>query len=113
MHDRMSPLWILIAAMVPIGVALLVAWPMWRRRVRDEGGAVAGATVVFAFSVAFIAREFGHVLNVSGECIARQVACQFEPEAFTRYAIYAAIGMLQVFVLFVVGLSVEERLRRA
>jgi len=112
MRDRMSLLWILAATLAPIGVALLVAWPMWRRRVTDEGGAVAGAAIVFAFSVAFIAREFGHVLNVSGECQARQVACPFQPEAFTRYALYAGIGMLQVFAVFIVGLSVEERLRR-
>jgi hypothetical protein len=34
-----------------------------------------------------------------------------EPAAFTRYAIYAFIGLADVFVLFIVSISVEARIR--
>ena len=112
MRDSLSLTWVFVAALVPITFALLLARPLWHRRVRDEGGTIAGAAVVFACSVALIGREFSHVLKVSAACVAREVACHFEPEPFTRYAIYAGIGMLQVFALFMIGLSVEERLRR-
>jgi hypothetical protein len=38
--------------------------------------------------------------------------CWPEPAAFTRFAIYAFIGLVQVFVVFTLSLRVEERVRR-
>ena len=112
MRDSLSLTWVFVAAILPMAVALIIALPLWHRRIKDEGGTIAGAAVVFACSLGLIGREFSHVLKMSGTCVARQIACHFEPEPFTRYAIYAGIGMLQVFALFMIGLSVEERLRR-
>ena len=112
MRDSLNISWIVVAAIVPLGVAILAARPLWLKRVSDEVGTMAGAAIVLAFSIGRIAREFGHVLTVSTACLELQVVCRFVPEPFTRYAIYAGIGMAQVFALFLIGLSVEERLRR-
>ena len=35
-----------------------------------------------------------------------------DPSAFARFAIYAGIGMSEVFALFTYSLRVEERMRR-
>jgi len=108
----MNTTWVLVALGLPIAVGLLVAWPLWTRRVGDEMGAVAGAGVILMFVVAFIAREYGEVEAVTRRCIDAQVGCHFHPQPFVRYAIYGAIGMCQVFVVFLAGLSTEEHLRK-
>jgi hypothetical protein len=104
--------WVGIAAVLPVIAGVVVAFPLWWARVRDEMGTIAGAGVVLLFAVFFIAREFGEVQGTFARCIAAGRLCRFTPEPFTRYAIYAGIAMLQVFLLFVLGLQVEERLRR-
>ena len=40
------------------------------------------------------------------------LTCWPQPSAFSRYAIYAAIGLLEVIGLFLVSLKVERRMRR-
>jgi hypothetical protein len=44
-------------------------------------------------------------------CLNAGFVCGPEPSAFTRYAIYAVIGLIEVFGLFTVSLRVEERIR--
>jgi hypothetical protein len=112
MRVEMNTFWIGAAVVVPIVVALLVAAPLWIIRVGDDLGSVAGAGVVLLFTVAFIAREYGEVEAVTRRCLEASVGCRFAPQPFTRYAIFGAVGMCQVFLLFVTGLTVEERLRR-
>jgi hypothetical protein len=107
-----SALWIAVAVVVPLVAGLLAAWPLWRRRVRDEMGAIVGAGVILLCVVSLVAREYGEVAAVTARCIEAEIGCRFTPKPFTRYAIYGGIGMAQVFVLFVAGLSIEERLRR-
>jgi len=68
--------------------------------------------VVLTFTVGFIAREFGDVLEITRRCVASDVPCHFRPQPFMRYAVYGGIGLAQVFVVFLFGLNVEERLRR-
>jgi len=109
---KLNLVYVAVAAVLPIVTGILIAWPLWRMRVRDEMGTIAGAGVVLLFAVFFIAREFGEVQGTLARCIADGRLCRFTPEPFTRYAIYAGLAMLQVFLLFVLGLNVEERLRR-
>ena len=104
--------WVAAASTIPLIPALLAAWPLWTRRVSDNMGAIVGSGVVLVGVVGFIAREYGEVEKITAECIAREIGCHFHPDPFMRYAIFASIGMAQVFVLFVIGLYVEERQRR-
>jgi hypothetical protein len=45
-------------------------------------------------------------------CFEAGTVCWPEPTAFTRFAIYAFIGLVEVFGLFSLSLVVEERVRR-
>ena len=112
MRVEMSTAWVAISVVVPLVVGVLVAFPLWIKRVSDDMGSVVGAGIVLLFTVAFIAREYGEVLNATRRCLEASVACRFQPQPFARYAIYGAVGMCQVFVLFVAGLWIEERRRR-
>lgn len=112
MRVTTNVVWLVAAAVVPLLAGLLLALPFWIKRVKDEIGSVVGALVVFACVVGFIGREYVEIERVSANCVAKQIGCRFFPAHFTRYAIYGGIGMAQVFVLFIVGLSIEERLRR-
>jgi 4-amino-4-deoxy-L-arabinose transferase-like glycosyltransferase len=112
MRHQMNLAWLALAILLPAIASLLVAWPLWARQVRDEIGSITGAAVVLLFTLVHIAREFATALAFQNQCFAAGRACHFEPEPFTRYAIYAGVGMLQVFLVFVVGLRVQERGRR-
>lgn len=104
--------WILFAAaIVPLAFGLLAAWPLWLARAVDEIGSIVGAGVILAFTVGFIAREFGDVMEITRRCVEAEVPCHFRPEPFTRYAVYAGLGLIQIFAVFLVGLGVEERLQ--
>ena len=46
------------------------------------------------------------------QCLDAGFVCWPEPSAFTRFAIYAFIGLIEVFALFTLGLKAEERSRR-
>ena len=111
MSDTVSWLWIGLAMVLPFGVGLGIAWPFWRKPSRDPVGTVLGAFVVVASGVAFVGREFIHVQRVTNQCIATETACRFFPEPFTRFFIYVAIAMAQVFVLFLIGSAIENRIR--
>ena len=113
MTDRLSFAMVASAAAIPLTLAVLAAWPLWKRHVRDEMGSILGAFIAFACAIGFIAREFGQVLRTSKRCVELGVICRFEPSDFTRYAIFAGIAMAQVFVLFLVGASIEARHRRS
>jgi hypothetical protein len=109
--DTMSWFWIGLAIVLPLVLGIGIAWPFWRKPSRDPVGTVLGAFVVVAFGVAFVGREFIHVQRLTNRCLAAETACRFFPEPFTRFFIYTAIAMAQVFVLFIVGSAVEDRIR--
>ena len=48
---------------------------------------------------------------MSRRCLDAGYACWPEPSAFTRYAIYAFIGLFEVFAVFMWSLRVERRIR--
>ncbi|MEO7189445.1 MAG: hypothetical protein ABI051_00160 [Vicinamibacterales bacterium] len=111
MRVEMNTTWVFVALVFPLVGALVVASPFWLMRVGDDMGSIAGAGVVLACAVTFIAREYGEVLAITQRCIASSIGCHFHPEPFVRYSIFGAISIGQVFLLFLMGLSVEERLR--
>jgi hypothetical protein len=108
----MNYMWVVVAVVLPLLAAFLVAWPFWIKRVADEMGAIVGALVVFTCVVFFVGREYGESDRAIAACLENQIRCRFSPSLFTRYAIYVGIGMTQVVVLFLVGLSVEEKLQQ-
>jgi hypothetical protein len=103
--------WITIAAGVPALAGLLVAYPIWRIN-QPILGSLAGSAVVFGAAIALIMREHVELDRQVQACLGQGVTCWPDPSAFTRYAIYAGIALMQVMALFSISLRVEHRLRR-
>lgn len=103
--------WILFAIFVPFVLGGAVAYPIWRTG-QPILGNIFGSAVIFASAVGLIMREHVELDAVVQGCLDRAVTCWPEPSAFTRFAIYAFIGLFQVIVLFTVSVRVESALRR-
>jgi len=98
-------------AVVPLPLGMLIALPVWRRREMILGN-VAGSVVIFGAAFALIFRESAMLDQLRQQCFdAGGIVCWPTPNAFTRYAIYAGIGLAEVVTLFFVSLSVESRIR--
>jgi len=113
----MSPLtvlswfWISLEAMLLPVLAVLVALPFWRRN-QPIFGSIAGTAVIFGAAVGLILREYVQLDRLTQACLDEGYVCWPEPSAFTRFAIYAFIALIEVFALFTLSLKVEERARR-
>jgi hypothetical protein len=105
----MSGYWLGVALVLPLVIALAVAWPFWGRS-RDSLGSIAGAFVIFLFVIAFVGREYIHIQRLTNNCLAAETVCRFYPDPFTRFCIYGFIAMTQASVLFGVGGWIEGRL---
>ena len=102
--------WIALLLTAPPIVGALVAYPFWRRRETIFGNLV-GTTVILATAFALILRESIEIEQVTRACLQAGYTCWPTPSAFARYAVYAGLGMIEVFVLFVWSLKVETRIR--
>ena len=103
--------WILLGATVPPVIALLLAVPFWRKLSMIFGNLV-GTGVIFGAAFALIMREYVVIDRLTKACLEAGETCFPTPPAFTRFAIYAFVGLVEVFILFSISLNVEERLRR-
>jgi hypothetical protein len=103
--------WIVLEVAGPPWIALLVAWPFWRKGQMIFGN-LAGTAVLFGTAFALIFREHAELDIIIQRCLSDGFVCFPEPSAFTRFAVYAFIALFQVFALFSLSLVVEERLRR-
>jgi hypothetical protein len=103
--------WIGIAATVPGITGLVVAYPFWRR---DEAifGNIIATSIIFGFAFAMIWREHVELDRIVQACLDEGRVCWPSPSAFTRFALYAFIGLVEVFAVFSLSLRVEERIRR-
>jgi hypothetical protein len=110
MHE-LNWFWIALASTVPAIAGVLVALPFWRKH-QMTFGSIVGTAVIFGSAMGLILREYVELDHVSQQCLDAGTVCWPSPSAFTRFAIYAFIGLLEVFALFIVGLKVEERNRR-
>ncbi len=108
---ELSWFWIGLQVAVPPAVGVLLALPLWRR---DQPilGSIAGTAVIFGSAIALILREYVELDRITKACIDAGTVCWPTPGFFTRFAIYAFIGLAQVFALFTLSLVVEERRRR-
>jgi hypothetical protein len=102
--------WIGLMLTIPPAIGLLVAYPFWRQHETIFGNLV-GTAVIFGAAFALIAREYVALDRVVLACLDAGYTCWPDPSAFTRYAIYACIGLVEVFALFVVSLRVERKRR--
>ena len=103
--------WIVLAIALPPAAGVLVAFPFWRRG-QMIFGSIAGTAVIFGSAMALILREYVELDRLTQACFDAGTVCWPEPSAFTRFAIYAFIGLVEVFALFSLSLRVEERNRR-
>lgn len=102
--------WIGLQLVVPPILAFLVTIPFWRKAEMILGN-VVGSMVIFGWAIGLIFREYVEVDRVVQACLLAGTTCWPEPSAFARFALYAAIGLAEVFVLFTVSLTVERRIR--
>jgi hypothetical protein len=104
--------WIAVALVVPTALGFLTAWPLWRRG-QGTFGATVGASVIFMCGAALIGREYTELERMAEACIeATGYECIFSPSAFTRFAIYAGIALVEVFLLFDAGIKADHRAYR-
>jgi len=95
-------------ALAPLS-ALVLTLPFWRKGEMIFGN-IVGSGVIFTWAIALIFREFIEVDRAVQACIDAGTTCWPRPSADIRFAVTAAIGMAQVFVLFAVSLMVERRI---
>jgi hypothetical protein len=110
MVDRLSWLWIALMCAVPLPLAVAVAAIGWRSSQMILGN-IAGAAVIFGAALLSIFREYAVLDRLTQECIDAGTTCWPQPTAFMRYAIYGAIGLLEVVALFLFSLRIERRMR--
>jgi hypothetical protein len=102
--------WIALMLMAPPVVSLLAAFPFWRKGGMIFGN-IVGTGVIFGTAFALIMREYVELDRAVQACLDAETVCFPEPGAFTRFAIYAFIGLIEVFALFALSLRVEKRMR--
>jgi hypothetical protein len=68
--------------------------------------------VIFGTAIGLIMREHVMLERLAQACLDQGQVCWPEPTAFSRYAIYAFIALVEVMVLFSVSLTVERKVRR-
>ncbi len=103
--------YIAVAMTVPPVIGLILAFPFWWKG-RMTLGNIAGTVIVFGFAIGFILREYAQIDRLTQECLDAGTVCFPVPSAFTRFAIYAFIGLTEVIALFSLSIVVEERARR-
>jgi hypothetical protein len=109
--NGLSWFWITVALTVPPVAGVLAAMPFWRTR-QMTFGSIVGTAVIFGSAMGLILREYVELDHLVQACLDAGTVCWPEPSAFTRFAIYAFIGLIEVFALFTMSLKMEERARR-
>jgi hypothetical protein len=102
--------WIGLELTVMPLVALLLAWPFWRKHEVIFGNIVATA-LIFATGFGLIWREYVVIDRIVQDCLDAGTLCWPQPSAFTRFAVYGCIALAEVFGIFSLSLWVEERRR--
>lgn len=103
--------WIALGLTVPPILGLLAALPLWRKESYILGN-IAGTVLIFAAALALIFREYVEIDLITTACLDAGTTCFPEPSAFARFAVYASAGLLEIFALFGLSLTVERRRRR-
>src|SRR5439155_13771438 len=110
-RNELNWFWIALALTVPPVAGGLVALPLWLRGEPIFGNLV-GTAVIFGAALALILRERVELDRLAQRCLDQGFVCWPDPSAFTRYAIYSFIALLEGIVLFSFSLKVETKVRR-
>ena len=103
--------WIGMMAVVPPLLALAIAYPLWRAGSPIFGN-IVGTILIFGCALGLIFREYAEINLFMQACLARGGEfCFPEPSGFARYAIYASLGLIEVFALFLFSLRIEHQVR--
>ena len=102
--------WITLELTVTPLVAFLVAFPFWRQGGMIFGN-IAGTVVIFGSAFGLIMREYVEIDRIVNACLEAGDVCWPAPSAFTRFAVYAFIGLIEVFALFTLSLRAEKKRR--
>ena len=102
--------WIALMLIAPPLVGVPLAVIIWRTGETVLGN-IAGTIVIFGAALFLIFREYSEIDRLTQACIAAGSLCVPEPSAFTRYAVYASIGLVEVFALFLYSLRIERQVR--
>jgi len=102
--------WIAVMLTAAPAVGALIAMLVWRTRQYVLGN-LAAAAVIFGCALALILRESAEIDQVTRACLDAGYTCWPDPSAFTRYALYAFIGLVEVMAVFLWSLRVEKRWR--
>ena len=109
--NQLNWFWIGFALTAPPLLGGLIAYPLWLKGESILGN-VAGTVVIFGAAIALILREHLELIGAERACLDRGFLCWPEPSAFSRFAIFGFIALVEVIVLFSLSLKVEARLRR-
>src|SRR5947207_1812898 len=91
--NELSWSWIAFALIVPSLLGLLVAAPFWWKSQMILGN-IAGTALIFTSAFALIWREYVELDRVVQGCIDAGTVCWPTPSAFSRFALYASIGLV-------------------
>jgi len=108
--NKLNWFWITLELTLPPVVALIFAFPFWRKGGMIFGN-IAGTVVIFGTAFGLIFREYAELDRATKACLDAGFVCWPVPGAFTRFAIYAFIGLVEVFALFILSLTVERKIR--
>ena len=109
--DHLNWYWIWWSMTAPLTGGLAVAWPLWLRK-QPIFGNLLGTVVTFGWGIAMILREHVQLDRAVQRCFDEGTICFPRPGAFTRFAIYAFIALVETVIVFSISLTVEQRLRR-
>jgi uncharacterized oligopeptide transporter (OPT) family protein len=73
-------------------------------------GNIVGSGLVLGWAIVLILLEYIEVDRSVQACLDAGTTCWPEPSAFARFAVYASIGMAEVFLIFTISLAVERRI---
>src|SRR5690349_11344599 len=108
--DRLSWSWIALQVILPPIVAFAVAYPLWRRN-QPIFGNLVGTAVLFGCGTALIMREYVPLGRIVQQRLEERYTCFPAPSAFTPFAIYGLIALVEVIALSSFSLGVEHRMR--
>ncbi len=102
--------WIAVMLIAPPAASLLAAYPFWRKGGMIFGN-IAGTAIIFGTAFSLILREYVEIDRAIQACLDAGDICWPVPSAFTRFAVYAFLGLAEVFALFMLSLRVERKMR--
>ena len=103
--------WIALEIVAAPVAGFLLAFPLWRKGQVILGN-IAGTVAIFGTAIGLIFREYAVLDQATKACLDQGFTCWPSPSAFTRFAIYAFIGLIVVLALFSVSLVFERRTAR-